>query len=189
MNDDTKQALDKALLDFNMVATYLPKDLTQIENEHGVFRVADLNKQMLEYNVSISYKGRHLITTPFSMGIGHIPGFSSPGRWTQALWDRMKWVFKEGRAPKNWLHEYSNSGRLSGEMILPTLPSVMHSLLLDSDALEHQSFEQWANDFGYDTDSRKAEESYKACLSTGLKLTGALGRTKMQELREAFQDY
>jgi hypothetical protein len=44
----------------------------------------------------------------------------------------------------------------------PRPADVLSSLLLDVTSAD-QSFEDWASDFGYDDDSRKAEATYNAC--------------------------
>jgi hypothetical protein len=58
---------------------------------------------------------------------------------------------------------------------VPTVESVLECLFLDAEAC-HSCFEDWCSECGYDTDSRKAEETYKACVQNGLKLRKALGR-------------
>jgi hypothetical protein len=71
----------------------------------------------------------------------------------------------------------------------PTAASVLYCLLSDSDALDSPTFEEWASDLGYDTDSRKAEQIYRACIENGLKLRRVLGESNMVKLRELLQDY
>jgi hypothetical protein len=73
--------------------------------------------------------------------------------------------------------------------IMPDACDVLHSLLMDSEVLDSNSFESWASDFGYDPDSRKAESIYRACLEIGLKVRNGLGESIVAELRAAFQDY
>src|SRR5690606_33602845 len=41
----------------------------------------------------------------------------------------------------------------------PHAADVLHSLILDSAAAD-QTFESWCDEFGYDSDSRKAEATY-----------------------------
>src|SRR5690606_30024160 len=55
------------------------------------------------------------------------------------------------------------------------LSDVMNSLFLDADVRHYSSFEEWARDYGYDTDSRSAERTYKACLKNYDDLRGLLG--------------
>jgi hypothetical protein len=63
----------------------------------------------------------------------------------------------------------------------------MQSLVRDADALHSAGFDDWAADYGYDTDSRKAESIYRACLEIGQKLRAGLGQALLDELRLAAQ--
>ena len=49
--------------------------------------------------------------------------------------------------------------------------------------------EGWAADLGYDTDSRSAEQTYRACLEIGLKMRNGLGDAQLRALRGIYQDY
>lgn len=52
-------------------------------------------------------------------------------------------------------------------------------------AHEAGCFEDWAEEFGYETDSRKAEDVYKACLKGGTKLRALkLDRATIAKLAE-----
>lgn len=73
--------------------------------------------------------------------------------------------------------------------IMPNPVDVFYSLAMDSDVLNYGTFEEWAAEFGYDPDSRKAESIYRACLEIALKLRAAIGEDGLERLREAFQDY
>lgn len=73
--------------------------------------------------------------------------------------------------------------------VAPCAASVLHSLILDSDAVG-QSFAHWCSDFGYDTDSRKeAYATYEACQRNADKLSRVFDRETIEKLREALQDY
>ncbi len=52
------------------------------------------------------------------------------------------------------------TGSLSGE---PSASGVLQCLQSDTYNLDH-GFTNWAEDFGFDTDSRKAEATYKQCV-------------------------
>ena len=56
----------------------------------------------------------------------------------------------------------------------PTLRDVLECLLSDESSAD-QSFEEWCSDYGYDTDSRQAERTYKAVRSKSKKLRRLLG--------------
>lgn len=77
------------------------------------------------------------------------------------------------------------------EMRKPQAPhaaDVLHSLLMDSDAVG-QSFESWCSEYGYDSDSRKAEAIYHACQANADKLARVIKPETLRELREALADY
>ena len=62
--------------------------------------------------------------------------------------------------------------------IVPTAPSlqdVLQCLQSDARSGEHMLFEDFASDFGYDTDSRKAEKIWRACQETRGRLMKFLG--------------
>jgi hypothetical protein len=63
----------------------------------------------------------------------------------------------------------------------PTAADVLNSLSFDSCATG-ETFESWANEYGYDTDSRSAEKTYKACLRYARLLEGFLGSDLYNEL-------
>lgn len=80
-------------------------------------------------------------------------------------------------------------GPVSAEYITkPTQASVLYSLLLDSEA-ENENFEDWATNCGYDSDSIKALEIYRACLANAKKLRAIFTREQCEHLRELLEDY
>ena len=53
----------------------------------------------------------------------------------------------------------------------PVVEEVLDSLAMDASGVENaRDFEDWASEYGYDTDSRKAERSYRACQKTAAQL-------------------
>lgn len=69
----------------------------------------------------------------------------------------------------------------------PELSSILHCLVMDASAC-NESFDDWCINYGYDTNSRKALETYLACQESALKLRKA-GIFITDELREFLQDY
>jgi hypothetical protein len=58
----------------------------------------------------------------------------------------------------------------------PTAEDVLDCLASDSSSIENAfDFEEWASNFGYDTDSREAERTYRACERQAGKLKRFLG--------------
>lgn len=78
----------------------------------------------------------------------------------------------DGR-PKRMTLTFSKGMGLQGE---PTATEVLECLVMDARGLEYTpDFEDWAGDYGYDTDSRQAEKVYKAVNWQTLKLKRFLG--------------
>jgi hypothetical protein len=67
------------------------------------------------------------------------------------------------------------------KVIPPQLDEVLDCLAMDSQCRE-QTFEDWASDFGYDTDSIKAEKTWRACQENAAKLLHLLGQEGFDEL-------
>jgi hypothetical protein len=59
---------------------------------------------------------------------------------------------------------------------------------MDSEAYA-RGFEEWADNFGLDQDSRKAEAMYNECAAIGRALAAGLSPAEIDRLREVFQDY
>ena len=70
----------------------------------------------------------------------------------------------------------------------PDVTGLIHSIILDGSACE-ESFEDWRSNFGYDTDSRKALETYLACQENYNKFRKLFSHAEIEALRELLQDY
>lgn len=123
----------------------------------------------LNWKVTIRKDGREIITTDYMAGSGHCSALTKPG---QTLAETVRRQCETG-LPK----------------LEPNLADVLHSLCSDAESLNHATFDGWAEDFGMDTDSRKAEAIYRACLEIGLKMRNGLGDEDFKRLCEACQDY
>jgi len=78
-----------------------------------------------------------------------------------------------GRRPMRFV--FSMGAALKGE---PQLPDVLDCLASDALVIENArdlGFESWADEYGYNTDSRKAERTYKICVRQAERLKTALG--------------
>lgn len=70
----------------------------------------------------------------------------------------------------------------------PNESDIFNCLLSDSQDVDG-TFEDWADMFGYDADSRKAERTFKACQQTLTDLQRLFNRSELSDLREIFSDY
>lgn len=177
---DTNIDLNAALADFTMETVYVPCHAKEVKD------------MKLQWSVTIFYKGKLLVTTPYSAGIAHIPGYEylrhPGGGLTLHDYDIIKRIVTSG---KGALVKYGANVNhsLHSDPILPKLADVMYCLIIDADAINYSSYEDWAANFGYDEDSRKGEAIYRVCLDTALKLRSGLGNAKIEELQQALQDY
>lgn len=130
------------------------------------------------------------LSTRYHSGLACLPGFAKlPQRRVTAVADNLTEALEKGKYPSDW-YEAVHSPRNRWKPIpAPVLRDVLYSLCMDAEALDYSDFEEWADNFGYDTDSRKAERTYQACIAIGLKLRNMLGDANLAQLREAFQDY
>lgn len=80
----------------------------------------------------------------------------------------------------------SHEARAAFEILYRHSEPAPESLLgcLRLDASGPDTFEEWAGEFGYDTDSRQAEATFRACQENSRKLLSLLGRNAFQELQE-----
>ena len=73
---------------------------------------------------------------------------------------------------------------LTGE---PSAYDVLYSVISDAQSIEYYTFEGWCNEYGYDTDSRKAERMYHDCERENEQLKKFLGE-RYDEFMRAEQD-
>lgn len=71
---------------------------------------------------------------------------------------------------------------------LPDLGNVLYCLASDSRASDYRFFEDWAGDFGYETDSREAEHIYRQCLDQARKLRDLFGATAFEHFLNCEED-
>jgi len=106
----------------------------------------------------------------YSMGFGHAKKIS------QAL---------KNISPKcvAYAEQIESLRRMKSYIPQPKLEDILDSLAMDvAGVIDHQSFEDWAGDYGYDPDSRKAEKVYRACQKLCSDLVGLLGKDTVEAL-------
>lgn len=69
----------------------------------------------------------------------------------------------------------------------PAADDLLYCLFSDADALNY-TFDEWADNYGYDTDSRKAEAIYNACRQVGLDLLRVLGPAGFEQEKQRIQE-
>jgi hypothetical protein len=136
----------------------------------------------LNYKATLIYKGREVLTTDYSMGCAFVPGYQ----------DRhMQRLLLEQSCETGYVWKIIEGDTLlpTKEPILPDAVDVIYSLVMDGEVLDTGGYEEWADEHGYDVNSRKGEATYCACLDIALRLRASLGDEVMSTLRELFVDY
>lgn len=71
---------------------------------------------------------------------------------------------------------------------LPLAADVLYSLILDSNAI-NTSFDYWCADYGYDSDSISAFNTYQACCEIAKELRQVFNHAQIETLRGMLEDY
>lgn len=110
-------------------------------------------------------------------------------RLCEKLHIRIASVYGAVEVPEGWApgtHPYKVTLYKSGRQLTtpffmgplnerePTTADVLSCLMSDANSSE-LSFEEFCSDFGYDSDSRKAEETWKSCVKIAPRLRRFLG--------------
>jgi len=143
-------------------------------------------QRSLNWKVTLKRGDREILTTDYGAGTAHCPGY----RQGDNSVDQARLI--EYETEVGLMGFIGASGVLlpkGGRKIVPDTADVIASLARDSDVLDAAGFEEWASDLGFDTDSRKAEAIYRACLEIALKLRAAIGEDGLTKLREAASEY
>ncbi|ADX32114.1 hypothetical protein PAK_P30100 [Pseudomonas phage PAK_P3] len=72
--------------------------------------------------------------------------------------------------------------------VAPKAACILSSLILDCD-VGSSTFEEFCGDFGYDTDSRKALDTYMACQETTSKLRRLFSQEEVETIRSLVEHY
>ena len=82
---------------------------------------------------------------------------------------------------KRWVHENERPAS-------PFAGAVLHCLLLDM-SCANDTFEEWCSNLGYDTDSRKALQTYLSCQENGTKLRRVFNNDLLKQIEKVLEDY
>ena len=72
--------------------------------------------------------------------------------------------------------------------VYPAVTGLLYSLQIDAEACD-QSFDDWCSEYGYDTDSRKALETYLLCQQNGMKYNQLFSSEQREAIANMLQDY
>lgn len=147
----------------------------------------------IAYTVRLLFKGREVLTTQYSMGVGHA---KVPKRWE----DQPAGLTKDeicafntlrnnphAQLKDKMLHASFAAKLAKAQKLTPQLADVMQSLMLDATAHD-MTFEDWCGELGYDSDSRKAEAIFNACDKIARQLNRAVPADILNKARLATEN-
>lgn len=164
-------------LDLSIKVKFVPFSLSRNASEKN---------PSLNWKVYIHKDNHEFMVIDYMAGCAHCPSYKQIGCSVESA-DLIKFECEIGY-PAHSVGGYPRR-KAGAKLIEPKIEDVFYSLTMDADVLEHKDFEEWARSYGYDTDSRTAEKTYRCCLEQSLKLRLMVGDQGLQILREAFQDY
>lgn len=157
----------------------------------SISRSAEDKDPSLNWKVSVFHNDKLILKTDYTAGNGHCPAYKLPAYPNPKAYARNNCIKAE--CETGFVHRPSPTG--SGEAgatkkrITPNEKDVIYALVMDADVLQYNGFKDWADNYGYDSDSIKHKAVYDECLEQAYKLRAALGTEGLEALRESFQDY
>lgn len=146
------------------------------------------NDYCLNWQVTILKDSKPIWTGDYSAGQGHCPTYKQSAVKTLEYTEKIIHECEKGFKAFGFGMVFGLRCRPQ-DRILPKLRDVLYGISLDSQVIDYKGFEDWASNFGYDTDSRKAEKIYDSCLKSALSFRNGLGDKALRNLSEACQDY
>jgi hypothetical protein len=156
----------------------------------SISRNSEEKDKTLNWKVTLkSPKGQ--MTFEYQKGIGHLP-------YPQDMFSRRKAyqaseinqiledAVEKGIARKVTVSNGEITIRMgNADFPNPTMKEILESLSLDADSRHHLSFESWAREYGYDSDSISAQKVYNSCQKIAEQLSKVLGgENKIEQVRE-----
>lgn len=177
-------ARDRLTEAMNVHAITIVSEFVPFSRSRNAKPHARLNDRTLNWRVTVQVRGRDVVTTDYSAGIAHCPVYKKhkSGTLLFSVANEQAFIHETEKGT-----EYQTEWRAS-KPILPDAVDVLSALVMDADVLNYARFEDWANEFGYDTDSCKGEQVYRDCLAHALALRAALGDRLLSELQQHAHD-
>lgn len=156
-------------------------------------RNKDAKEPSLNWRVTIA-KGNARLEADYMQGCAYIPHYSHAFARNVVYDAAVREACETGKSriiAHRSAYDAAQGGRAGispryREIPAPEFADVLYCLVSDAEVLEYSSFDEWTRAYGYDTDSRKAEQTYRACLDIALPLRQIVN---LDEAREAFEGY
>jgi len=154
-------------------------------------RNKDETRPSLNWRVTIT-KDNVRLETDYMQGCAYLPHYSHAFAKFPVYEAAVREACETGKSrivPAKSAYDAAQGGRavpITRKIPAPEFADVLYCLVADASVIDFPGFEEWAREYGYNPDSRKAEQAYRACLETTLKLRAIVD---LDEAREAFQGY
>lgn len=177
-SDNIKRALEQ--MGLTISAKFIPFSQSQRRQD---------KRPSLNWDVDIFQNGRLVHSLPYVKAEGHTQAYKAPvkhlgHRSCIMRDDAIREECESGMYPRTYASRFYNKSPHTVDIV-----EVMHSVAVESAVLDHDSFESWAVEYGYDTDSREAEKIYNSCLKTALAFRAALGSDGLEKLFFLYRDH
>ena len=146
--------------------------------------MSNIEESVDDYLSSIQVKFSAVYVRKNSATHGTFPGAF---RWSVAF----QRVGRGASAPEDFDFYMGSACVVKGTMETPKAPcacEVLYCLLADSIAVD-MPFEAWAEEYGYDADSRKAARIYEACLDNAKKISRIFTAEERKALADLMENY
>ena len=189
MSDDSKIDEGLAAAGLSMAAVFVPQSHSRyaISADKRSGGYGGKGEPCINWRCTVLLDGRELWTGDYSQGIGHVS--KQAAAWIRKEYGRDTCIgCHAAYAELCEKQKIERFGFPAKAITAPLLRDVFYSILQDGEAYA-MSFEEWAAEYGFDTDSRKAEATYRECAAIGRALNAGLSAEALDRLRELFQDY
>lgn len=176
------------------IEKYIADNKIRIEYKPIKARKGDIGIEGYHYIVKLFKGDSMILETEYSQGLGHMQGYNEKDYCNYKVKDLVKVMLEKGIELKKHVKLFDYFDCVGKEWFIKLktqkhelkTADILYSLVVDSDCITCGSFEDWCSNYGYDTDSIKANKIYNDCLQIGLKMNSAFN---LPELQELFQDY
>lgn len=178
MSSESKQ------IEANATAT-----IAELEIEYSVIYIGERKRDDWNCDAwSVTFKNKDkAFSTEYYTGLGHRQIKKSAFFDSSIKWRKVDTMQYEPICNKDSMY-YINWAKQNLIPVKPPAAGVLHSLCMDSQALA-MSFDDWANEYGYDSDSLKALNTYQACCKIAKDMLQVFTRKDIKALNELLQDY
>jgi hypothetical protein len=180
MNTNITQTLNE--MGLTMTADFVP--FSQSRNAKKNPKIEDLS---INWLITIK-RGNRSLTVDYMQGIGHLPKeIRPPVYYRKMSIDQSDLIFYACETGK--VGFYVDASQRSKKLNPPELSDVLGCLILDAEVLDYGSFESWADEFGYNSDSIEDRKVYDDCMKIALQFRQLFTDTEITRLHELYQDW